>query len=384
MKKVLAGLLVMLLLCFSACTPAPAVETTAAPTTTEAPADLGIKNIILIIGDGMGVNQVDATQIINGEKFAFTQWNQTLVNTNSLDKNNEPTVTTDSAASATALATGVLTKNGYVGQDPNGTNLKTILDYAKEYGKATGVLTTDSTAGATPGGFSGHCADRNNSEAIVTSQLQSNVDLICSSYTAEVADRRSEIKSNGYEFCYTMSSAKKSIESERAFWLLNVADYNATDKLTDVTKMTLDFLSKDPDGFVLMIEQAHVDKHGHKNEFDGVVKCVNILNDTVETIMDWVGDREDTAILITADHETGALQISQEPEFVYSYDCADGSKLYYNFDSVNHSNSEVYLFTYGFEPDFEQYYTEERPTAIKNIDIFDMMMDILEDPLQEN
>lgn len=384
MKKSLVFILAFVLLCFAACTPTPVENTTAVPTTTEAPANLGIKNIVLIIGDGMGVNQVEATQIVNGEKFSFTQWDHTMVNTNSLNSNYEPLNTTDSAASSTALATGILTTNGHIGQSANGDNLKTILDYAKEKGKSTGVVTTDAIYGATPGGFSGHSGSRYNYEDILFTQLQSDIDLLCARYAAEVVDKRADIKNAGYDFSSIMGNAQKSLESEKAFWLLNIADYNATDKLATVAEMSLNFLDKDPDGFVLMIEQAQIDHHGHSNEFEGIVKCVNVLNETVESVMNWIGDREDTVVLITADHETGGLQISREPGFLTSYPCADGSSIYYNFTTSNHSNSEVYLFTHGFEPNFEQYYTEERPAAIKNTNIFDMMLDILNDPLQED
>lgn len=387
MKKYLCFALALLFVFLTACTPATPEDSTATtvPTTTEALADQGIKNIVLIIGDGMGVDQVRAGELAASKKFAFTGWEHTLVDTNSLNGNLEPLNVTDSAAAATALATGVLTKNKRVGQDPDGNILKTIMDYAsQDYGKATGVITTDYSYGATPGGFSGHSVSRDNYDEILLTQLQSGIDLLCSRYSGEVMDKRADVKSAGYTLSYSMHDAKANLEAEKVFWLLNIYNHKSTDKLTDVTEMALDYLSRDPDGFVLMIEQATIDHYGHDHEFNGIPQCVNILNDTVDTVVEWIGDREDTAILVTADHETGGLEVSTEPIFSRSYTCDNGDLIYYTFRVLGHSNSKVDLYVYGFQPDFKRYYTEERPDFIKNTNVFDIMLDLLEDPLQEN
>lgn len=388
MKRTLCIILALVMLVLTACTPAAPADTTAAATTaatTEALVDQGIKNIVLIIGDGMGVDQVKAGELAASKKFAFTGWQHTLVDTNSLNGKGEPLNTTDSAASATALATGTLTTNGRIGMDTEGTLLKTIMDYAsQDYGKATGVITTDYIYGATPSGFSAHASSRNSYDEILSSQLQSGVDLFCAKYAAEVLDRRGDVKNAGYTLSYSMHDAKNAMDAEKVFWLLNVANYNASDKLADVTSLALDYLSQDPDGFVLMIEQANIDGYGHKNEFNGLPQCVNILNDTVDAVLEWIGDRSDTAILITADHETGGLEVSTESDFKLSYECENGDLIYYNFNTLTHTNSKVDLFVYGFEPDFTRFYTEDRPDAIKNTNIFEIMLGLLEDPLQEN
>lgn len=387
MKKYLCLILALLFTVLSACTPTAPEDSTATtvPTTTEAMEYQGIKNIVLIIGDGMGVDHVRAGELVASKKFAFTGWEHTLVDTNSLNGNLEPLNVTDSAAAATALATGVLTRNERIGQDSDGNMLKTIMDYAsQDYGKATGVITTDYIYAATPGGFSGHSVSRENYDEILLTQLQSGIDLLCSRYAAEVMDKRSDVKNAGYTFSYSMDDAKANLEAEKVFWMLNISSYRSTDKLSEVTGMALDYLSKDPDGFVLMIEQANIDNYGHKNEFEGLPQCVNILNDTVDAVLEWIGDREDTAILVTADHETGGLEVSTEPTFNRSYSCENGDLIYYKFNAMTHTNSKVDLYIHGFQPDFERYYTEERPDFIKNTNIFDMMLDLLEDPLQEN
>ncbi len=383
MKRIFAIVLCGLMLLTVACAKTDTADTTTAAPTAEVLEEQGIKNIIIVIGDGMGPNQVKSGEIVSGKQHVFADWDHTLVNTNSLDSNGEPLTTTDSAASSTALATGTLTTNGRVGQDASGKELKTIMDYAQEYGKATGVITTDAIYGATPSGFSGHSESRNNYDDIMRSQLSSGIDLFCAKYTAEAMEKRYDIANAGYTLCDSIYEARDSLNVEKAYWLLNVSGHTATDKLSKVTETALQFLSRDTDGFVLMIEQANIDGHGHSNEFNGLPQCVNILNDTVSTVLNWVGDRTDTAILVTADHETGGLQISTEPDFANKYTCANGDVLYYNFTTTNHTSTCVDLFTYGFNPDFTKYYTEDRPDAIKNINIFDMMLDILQDPMQE-
>ena len=136
-----------------------ASQTTEAPATTDAPqgnTSEGIKNIVLIIGDGMGLEHIAAGQLYVGKKFEFTNWQFTNVNTDSISTEGKGPVLTDSAAAGTALATGKLTVNSYVGKNHLGTNLPTILDNATKLNKSTGVVTTDALHGATPAAFSGH------------------------------------------------------------------------------------------------------------------------------------------------------------------------------------------------------------------------------------
>ena len=128
-----------------------------------------------------------------------------------------------------------------------------------------------------------------------------------------------------------------------------------------------------------MLEQAYIDKHSHNNEFESMVKSMNDLNDTVDAILEWLGDRTDTAILITADHETGGLTVSGENVFVNCH-TANGNKVYYNFSSTGHTNSKVGVLVYGFEADFSKFDYYESQHLIKNINVFDQMLDLLENP----
>ena len=379
-KNVCLILCILMLLCMTACAPEQPETSTSAATETTAPTSAqakGIKNIILIIGDGTGLAQLEAGELCSGEEFVFRSWQNTLANTNSVTSSGEATVTTDSAAGGTALATGTLTINGYVGQDKAHKNLKTILDYASEdYGKSTGVVTTDEISGATPAAFSSHCGTRQDTEAILTAQFYSNVTLLCGQESTAALNASSSFSGN-YTVCNTLSEAEGNMDAEMAYWQLPLSK-----DLTSCIKPALEYLSKDKDGFVLMIEQAHVDKFSHNNEFDGMQKCANDLNETVETILEWIGDRNDTAILITADHETGGLSVSADPIYDSTYTTDDGRTLYYQWTTTGHTKTEVGVWAYGFEPNFEKYYMEGTPGIIKNTSVFEIMLNLLHNPQQ--
>lgn len=383
MKKSISLILgLLMLLCMAACQPqqpdgtttVPTTETTAA--TTVAQVD-GIQNIILIIGDGTGLAQIEAGELCSGEKFVFRSWENTLSNTNSVNNAGQPVTLTDSAAGGTALATGSLTTNGRVGQNKDGKNLKTILDYAGEdYGKATGVVTTDEISGATPAAFSSHASSRQNTEAILTAQFYSNVTLLCGQESTAAMDAY-RMSSGDYTLCDSISDVNAKMDAEKAYWQLPLSK-----DLSTCVKPALEYLSQDKDGFVLMIEQAHVDKFSHSNDFDGMQKCANDLNETVQTVLEWIGDREDTAILITADHETGGLSVSADPIYGNSYTSDSGSKVYYQWTTTGHTQTEVGVWVYGFEPNFEKYYLEGTPGVIKNTSVFEIMLDLLQNPEQ--
>lgn len=389
--RILALLLCILLLTACGSKPAattapesadPVTITTAAPTTEPQPE--GIRNIILIIGDGTGDAQLEAGELASGKTYCFRDWQHTHANTDSLHSDGTVGKLTDSAASGTALATGQLTYNGKVGQPYNSTEqLKTILDYAKEHGKATGVVSTDTMHGATPASFSGHAAERTDSQTILYSQLESGIDLLCATYDADAGSLKSFITGAGYSFTDFSSKISGTMEAEKVYWLLDMDGSNPPDKLEKIVPKALEYLSKDEDGFVMMIEQAHIDKYCHSNEIEGAQMCSNSLNNTVQAILNWLGDRNDTVILITADHETGGLSVSREDIYEHHYTSPQGNTLYYQFTTTGHTQTPVSVYFYGFEADLEPHYINEEKTLIKNTSVFTIMLDLLENPIRE-
>ena len=290
--RIIALLLVVsFLLCFWGCekdydTLSDGLETKPTPTGTVATADPlppeknEIKNIIIIIGDGMGSEHIEAGELYTGKSFRFKKWSSVKVDTNSLSIVSKPTVLTDSAAAGTALATGTLTVNSRIGKDKDGNDLTTILDKAKSLNKSTGVVTTDSLTGATPAAFSAHAMTRDLSNEIVYSQLESGVDLLCGSTDLACASKKSSIKSAGYTYCDNFKNIDSVMSADKTYWQFNLGGTSATVELCDVSIKALNYLDQDEDGFVLMIEQAHIDKYSHSNDFNGAVKSVKSLNDT--------------------------------------------------------------------------------------------------------
>ena len=337
-----------------------------------------IKNIIIIIGDGMGLKHLDVGMLYDDKEYEFTKWPMVRVNTYPLvdasgEISSEPT---DSAASGTAMATGKLTVNGRIGQDAEGNNLDTIMDLANSMGKATGVVTTDALHGATPSAFSAHASYRDNKNEIIPTQLTSGVNLLCSFAQNDYTLISYEIKQKGYAFCENFANVDSTFSSEYALWQLDMYGTDATNPLEMVTPKALEYLSQDPDGFVLMLEQAHVDKYSHANDFDSVCKAVSSLNKTVEAVMEWVGDRTDTLVLITADHETGGLQINNNPEKYANSKAFASKEISYEFRSTNHTGSNVALYVYGVTADFTRSDLYKKK-VLKNIGIYYLMEEAL-------
>ena len=343
--------------------------------TVEAPA---VKNVILIIGDGMGPEHIAAGALAANRIPDFTGWQNVGVNTDSANTSGVGGVTTDSSASATALATGVHTVNGYVGMDHNQVNLKTILDYAKQSGKSTGVLTTDYLYGATPAGFSAHVTSRSDSAGITVSQGDSDIDFLCGNRNdAHYLSYQALLESKGY--CFSTSAVDPATEEDRLYLTPNIEnDAEDSQSLSSLAALALEFLSRNENGFFLVIEQAHIDKAAHSNDMAGVADAMESLFDTVDAVMAWIGDRTDTAVLITADHETGGLAVSGNGGALANrFETATGD-FSYSFSTTGHTDQHVKLFLYGYEAQFRKYEYYCSDHLIKNTDVFRLMKEILD------
>ena len=330
-----------------------------------------IKNVILIIGDGMGLEHISAGQMYSGKHYNFTDWKYVSVNTDCVSG-----ILTDSAAAGTAMATGELTARECVGMDIEGNELKTILDVAKERGKATGIVTTDVLSGGTPAAYSAHVMNRNMTQELILSQIESGVDLICGSYSYDCAKHRSKIESRGYTYCEDINMIGDTSKISRAYWQFSLATTSATVALKDAAMKAIDVLDNDEDGFVVMIEQAYIDIYSHWNQFDNTVRSVESLNDTVEAVMNWVGDRKDTAVIVTADHETGGLKVSGDRGVGgKTFNSLSGKPIYYAYTDreKEHTAAYVGMFVYGFDIDYSQFTCYSSNHLIKNTDIFKIM-----------
>lgn len=252
------------------------------------------RNAILMIGDGMGRNHIEAAKKEGMKVF----WADTLPNVGTCKTYSYSVIPlgkaeyTDSAASATALSSGYKTINGYVGMDHLKRARKNVRELAYEKGAKTAVITTDVITGATPAGFTAHCGSRNS-----TALIQSQIDAL--------------VNEGKIDWCQG----------------------SVGNALTSKTKEALATISADGSSFFMMLEEAYIDKNSHNNKYPEMISAVNRYNDAIAYVIEFVLMHPDTVLMITADHETGGV-----------IKLNDGS---FRFTRTSHSNADVPLFTMG-------------------------------------
>lgn len=303
------------------------------------------KNIILIIGDGMGPNDITlAEDNVNGVYNFGLVLNQIenhgLVTTHSANAE-----VTDSAASGTALATGTKTNNGYVGKDTEGNDLKNMAEIAREEGKKIGIITDEDLSGATPTSFVVHNISRENSKELANAMVEFKPDvLMCKDYTSTSAllegDAR-KIFDNEYLVAKDFRRFKETLDTdknnEKAFFgfldgFSTVASYN----LAQCAEVAFKRLQND-NGFFLMIESSGTDKYGHKNNINGKLSSVVTLDRTVAAALKFMKNNPDTLLIITSDHETGGVKL---PE-------SDSERLTDLLTVTEHTATPVRVFAVG-------------------------------------
>lgn len=286
--------------------------TLAAPVASAAPA---ADSAIIMIGDGMGFAQVHAAREVAGvPKLAMEQ----VPVSGSMTTNSANAEITDSAAAGTALSTGHKTDNGMIAVTPDGRRLTTILERAQRMYKSVGVVSTDALHGATPATFLAHVPDRGMRSEIAAQTASSGAQVMLAfwrgwflpkSAGGEREDGRNliaELRGDGYDVVFTRRELLRS-ESPRLVGLFD--DGSEAPSLAEMTTAALERLSRDPDGFVLMVEGARIDWKCHGNDPAGAVLDTLAFDEAVAAGLDFARRRDRTLVLITADHETGGLQI---------------------------------------------------------------------------
>lgn len=282
------------------------------------------KSIILFIGDGMGVAHVTSA-IMNEVGSNFMRFtNGGLVLTSASNS-----WITDSAASSTAISTGVKTYNGAIGVDDDQNNLKLLVDYASEMGKSFGLIATSSITHATPAGFATHVDSRNKEYEIALQLSESEVDVIIGGGFKyflpedENGKRRdgrnllNEMKSKQFTVVYDMEELM-SLDKEKTDKVVALLSYEALEKeknpslkLADMTTAAIHILNKNENGFFLMVEGAQIDWEAHDNEYDKMLFQLEDFNEALGVALDYAETNNELLILVTADHETGGLTLLQ-------------------------------------------------------------------------
>ncbi|MBP3401706.1 MAG: alkaline phosphatase [Clostridia bacterium] len=259
-------------------------------------------NYIMLIGDGMGVYQTllydyleSDADFSDGEDVFYGY----MLPSHGFSRTASLSGITDSAAGGTALSSGIKTVNSYVGLDKDGNEVQSLTELCGSMGMATAVMSTEGKTGATPSSFSAHAPDRDDNVEILKSQIA-------------LTQEYGTIINCSFDY-YTKKYMDRSVESR--------------------ISETLDELSKDEDGFFMMYEEAHIDKHSHNNDMDKTFLALIRFNQAIGRFMEFAFYNPDTFILITADHETGGLRPSEDGELAYNSD-------YHTLDNVP-------IFAYG-------------------------------------
>ena len=338
------------------------------------------KNVILMIGDGMGPNHIKAGELYKGESLVMQQFPyMTTVETRSANE-----TVTDSAAAATALATGVRTNNSVVGLDPDGVELETIVDIAASLGKRTGIIATEDLWGATPMGFMAHATTRGDKPTLLTAASTTGNVNLCVSYV--MANKyQPPFPNAGYETIANVEDISEAT-SDKVFagYLIeadapSMSSEPAAVAFDRVVTEALEYLSKDEDGFFLMAEGSHIDHGAHENNLSFMLEELLAFDDAVKAVLKWAKDRDDTVVIVTADHETGGLQLANSVTHEQVVDLFEANARLgegISWTTTGHSATDVNCYINGADIDFTGYSfgTAER---IKNTDVFEIMKYLL-------
>ncbi|MEQ1745570.1 MAG: alkaline phosphatase [Saprospiraceae bacterium] len=307
------------------------------------------KNIILMIGDGMGISQITAGMYAQKERLNLERFPVTgLIKTHSAKH-----LITDSAAGATAFACGCKTYNGAIGMTVQKKPCLSLLEEAEAFGLATGLVSTSSITHATPAAFVAHVKDRSSMEEIATHFLKTDVDLLIGGgmryFIARTNDQRNlsqELTDKGYVVSDFLQKKLSEcvLDPQRPFvWFSAVKEPQAIDEGRDylplASRLAPDFLARRSEkGFFLMIEGAQIDWACHGNKDSLTVDEMLDFDQAIGEVLRFAEKDGNTLVIVTADHETGGMALLRG---------ADRQSLKLKFTTDYHTATLVPVFAYG-------------------------------------
>jgi alkaline phosphatase len=303
-----------------------------------------VKNIILMIGDGMGTAQIyagiTANKGLNIERFKYIGFSKTY----SADR-----YVTDSGAGGTAISTGVKTKNYSIGVDSSGNRLKTILEIAEDKGMLTGLIATSSITHATPASFISHCRDRKKNEDIALDFLKTDIDVFIGGGRDDFEKRQDkrdlvkELMGKGYQVTDTITEVVKVKSGKLAGFTTKMHNPSILDgrgeMLGMATKTALNILNQGKTGFFLMVEGSQIDWGCHANNTRQVIAEVIDFDKAVGLALDFAIKDGNTLVIVTADHETGGMTLDKGN--------IQTGELEAKFSGKDHTGVMVPVFAYG-------------------------------------
>ncbi len=344
--------------------------------------EMRAKNVILLIGDGMGEQHIEAGNIyrsnkLNMERFAVIG----EVMTRSLTPG-----ATDSAAAATAMATGVKTYNSRISYK-DGKNLETVAELAKAAGKKVGMVVTKPVTDATPAAFLSHAKGRDDSESIARQLVDFNADILFGLTDDAMDALKAEIPTAERALCTTFDEINAS-GSEQIYGLLEdgAIQTAGSDTLSSLTSTALTKLSQNNEnGFLLIVEGSKIDTASHDNDMEAMLAELNAFDAAVNTCRNWAQANGETVVMVTADHETGGLEIpkfdntdanaakQEAREALINYESSDKW-----FTRTGHTSANVNYFIYATGSEIAQKSSDQNSSdKTEYLEIkYDELMDI--------
>ncbi len=305
------------------------------------------KNVIFLHGDGMGVSHRELIRLATKGRDGQLAMNELrYAGLASTDPDDPDEAVTDSAAGATAFASGVRTFNGAVGVDADGRPVPTLLERARSVGKSTGLVTTAQVTDASPAAFGAHVPDRAaQSEIALQFLTSSKPDVILGggedrwlppgnpgAYpdnppkdpTEQSSSDRGNLIERAQGLGYEYVSDRQALERSRARKLLGLFAneemfeqraegqgdiYEPVVPLDEMTEKALGIVSRDRDGFFLFVEEEGIDEFAHRNNAEKTILTGQALDRTVEVAVRFAATHPGTLLVVAGDHETGGLAI---------------------------------------------------------------------------
>jgi alkaline phosphatase len=301
------------------------------------------KNVILVIGDGTGINQISALQYFKDGKIHYEDFPVI-----GLSKISSTSLITDSAAAATAMACGEKTFNKAIGVNTKGQDLANLIEFMSQKGGSSGLIATSSITHATPASFYAHHTDRNDHDIIASFLPNAPIDFFAGAGLKYFRDRKDQVNlldtfaQKG--FTIETSSLKAYPEAKKLGYLLADKDMPTMIEgrgtfLEDASSLAINHLSSNEQGFFLMVEGSQVDWGGHDNDFDYMISELIDLDNTLGRLMAYAQKDQNTLIVVTGDHATGGLALSA--------DQGDYNTIKPTFSSTGHNADWIPVFAYG-------------------------------------
>jgi len=303
-----------------------------------------VKNVIFMIGDGMGMAQVSAARIravgpggrLHMDRMPVTGFVTTY---------SEGSLVTDSGAAATALATGFKTGNGMISLLPDGRKLLTILEAARDKKMATGLAVVCNLPHATPAAFAAHVPSRDLYPQIYEQMIRAKVDVLFGSggvgTTTQPSAEATQARENGYQ----VISDREQLRSAKNSPVVGLLPMEEPTKkspqpmLAEMTAKAIELLNRNPKGFFLMVEGSDIDWASHGNDTAGAIRKTLLFDLAVKEALEFAARDKHTLVIVTADHETGGMAIVGGS--------ADGVEVGIGWTSKGHTGITVPLYAFG-------------------------------------